>query len=128
MRELIINLLVIFLFAATCSAQVTTENIFIPEGTLWKIETIQHYPNDVSLGFYAGFVWQCAYGNCTELNNSHYSNMLFSDYSATITTGVSVHGSLIPILGFGNCYVCTTSEDCTKLKLKRISNSFAGTL
>ena len=48
--------------------------------------------------------------------------------SPTITTGVSVHGSLIPILGFGNCYVCTTSEDCTKLKLKRISNSFAGTL
>jgi hypothetical protein len=123
MKKVIFCLLIICLFATPCFAQITTEKYFVPEGTLWKLVGVSELEG-LTIGFYNTIVWECFSGQCVDFSNSHYSNKLIAEFYGDISTEIYVYGTLIPILGIGNCYFCGT-DGCTKVRLIKISSRFS---
>ena len=121
MRKIIFSLSVTCLFVTPCFAQITTENLFVPEGTLWKCVGFEL--EGFTIGFSNGIVWGCLTGQCVDLSNSHYSNKLFADFYGGDSTGY-IYGSLISMLGIGNCYFCI-NDGCTKVRLRKINSHFS---
>ena len=123
MKKYLICFLIVCSFAAPCFAQITTDKFFVPEGTLWKFVGLSELEG-LTIGFYNGIVWECFEGQCVEFQNSHYSDKLFADFYGDISTEIYIYGSVIPMLGIGNCYFCN-NEGCTKVKLRKISSRFS---
>ena len=123
MKKLIISFLVTCLFATPCFAQVTTDKFLVPEGTLWKFVGVSELEG-LTIGFYNEIVWECFSGQCVDFSNSHYSNKIIAAFYGDISIEMYIYGSVIPMLGMGNCYFCN-NDGCTKVRLRKISSRFS---
>jgi len=123
MKKIIFSFLVTCLFATPCFSQITTDKFFVPEGTLWKLVGVSELVG-LTIGFYNGIVWECFSDQCVDFSNSQYSNKIVADFYGDISTELYIYGSVIAMLGIGNCYFCDNGG-CTIVRIRKISSRFS---
>ena len=126
--------------AVPCYAQVETQRFLTPERTEWQIENPDPQFGsgaNVSLGFFADYVWLCDETSCSKFENSDYKNRFISRFNASQCQQLPtippsnicfiVSGYTFSLFKYGKVNFCVNinnTEECFESTLKKIDNNF----